>query len=166
MMLVMTRVEEQMRLPSVLIFMRLLILMIFFVLFMARSLSSGASEKTNSLKKPKGINISGMRTRSDREARTRPRTLKRPVLLTVCRSEDGQGSRVQQRTWLLYGTMAAQQAVFVPDQNHDNQIEHSEHNQTQRTSVEETIKLIDNKQAHYGERCWIRPQFIFEEAND
>ena len=58
------------------------------------------------------------------------------------------------------------QAVLVPDQHHDEEIEDSQDNETEGVRVGIAVELVADESREGEHRSRIRPQLVFEKPND
>ena len=62
--------------------------------------------------------------------------------------------------------MAADQAVFVPDQSYHHDIEDRQHDKAEAVRVREAIELVDDEEAKDDERYRIGLQLISKQTDD
>jgi hypothetical protein len=62
--------------------------------------------------------------------------------------------------------MAADQAVFVPDQSHHHDIEDRQQHKAEAVRVREAVELVEDEDAKDDKRNGIGPELIPEQADD
>ena len=70
------------------------------------------------------------------------------------------------RPALFHRLMAAHESVFMPNQDHHEDVEHGKHDQSGSVGVGEAVKLIDDKESQDDQRCRIRPELVPEQTDD
>src|SRR5258708_37254269 len=70
------------------------------------------------------------------------------------------------RSALARCQMAANQSVLVPDQSHDDNVEHGQHYEADTVRVREAVELVDDEEAKDDQRNRISPRLVLKQTDD